>query len=329
MFFDLNNPLDYELFTYENDIPDTIDILLIDKNKENDKTNFKIQLELDLWTGFPSRKPPKRPTKDNFYIISACHHDNDPNPNIIFNDFVFNRTKAYYAQYPFSKDTHRWHYVDHSAYIIPDITLSEKKNKIFISPGQTYAGRVYRRLLFDCLFSNYYNYGYIGNTVHDKKLLLYPQIDWPWGITLDELENTTRECRWHLGYLPPHNEYYKNTFISIYVESIEYGITTAISEKSLDPLIKGHFILPFSNPGYINKLLGKGFRLPTFIDYSYDNIENDSARYQAFENEVHRLLNLSLSTWQQLWNDNLDIIEHNRLVFHTKPYDKVDLKKLL
>lgn len=329
MFFDLNNPLDYKLFNCDGDIPDTVDILLINRKKKNNTTNFKIQLELDLWVATPQREPPKKSTIDNFYIISASHNDIGTNKNIIFNDFLFNRTKAYYAQYPFSKDTHRWHYVDHSAYIIPDIALAEKKNKIFISPVQTYSNRVYRHLLFDCLMSKYYNYGYIGNTVQDKKLLLYPQIDWPWGITIDELETTTRESFWHLGYLPPHNEYYKNTFISIYVESIEYGIVTQITEKSLDPLIKGHFILPFSNPGYINKLLGMGFRLPTFIDYSYDNIKNDNARYRAFENEVHRLLNLSLLTWQQLWNDNLDIIKHNRLVFHTKPYDKVDLKMLI
>jgi hypothetical protein len=130
-------------------------------------------------------------------------------------------------------------------------------------------------------------------------------------------------------YDPPHNEYYRNTFISIYGETIEFGNTIVVTEKTYDPLIKGHFVLPFSTNGFIRHLENLGFQLPNFIDYSYDTICDDDARYQAYTLEIDRLMNMDLEMWRQLYKDNYSIIHHNQLIFHEKPYDRINFYNYL
>ena len=129
--------------------------------------------------------------------------------------------------------------------------------------------------------------------------------------------------------MPPHNEYYKNTFVSIYGETIEQGNSIAVTEKTYDPLIKGHFILPFSTSGFIKFLKIKGFRFPNFIDYTYDNIVDNDARYLAYEKEIDRLLNMSLNEWKYHWNNNLNLIEYNQQLFRQTAYDRVILDHLM
>ena len=163
-----------------------------------------------------------------------------------------------------------------------------------------------------------------------KNLTLYSQLEFPDCQDIKQIETARHFARhgpW--GYNPPHNEYYKNTFISIYGETIEFGSTIAVTEKTYDPLIKGHFVLPFSNSGFIAYLKSKGFRFPEFINYAYDSIVNDDLRFEHYTQEMRRLLELSIDAWQQLWQDNFDIIQHNRDKFVSGPYDQVDLTKYL
>jgi hypothetical protein len=148
---------------------------------------------------------------------------------------------------------------------------------------------------------------------------------------IEEIENQTRPLsyKWW-GYSPPHNEYYRNTFVSIYSETIEFGADIIVSEKTYDPLIKGHFILPFAIRGFIKYVESEfRFRFPDFIDYSYDDISDDEQRYQAYIKEVYRLLSIDLDTWKTHWNENLDLLLYNKRVFHETPYDRIDLVKLI
>jgi hypothetical protein len=131
------------------------------------------------------------------------------------------------------------------------------------------------------------------------------------------------------GYMPPHNEYYKNTFVSIYGETIEQGNSIAVTEKTYDPLIKGHFILPFSTAGFIDFLKSKGFKFPQFINYEYDSIIDNDTRYTAWEKEVDRLLGMSLTEWKYHWDNNLNLIEHNQQLFQQTAYDRVALDQLM
>ena len=120
---------------------------------------------------------------------------------------------------------------------------------------------------------------------------------------------------------------YRETFFSVYTESIDSGTTLVATEKTLDPLIKGHFILPFSAPGFVKYLSIKGWRLPTFINYSYDFILDDQQRFDAFSKEFERLCSIDMDTWRQLWLDNIDIIEYNRNQLYNRPYHYLEVLK--
>jgi hypothetical protein len=132
------------------------------------------------------------------------------------------------------------------------------------------------------------------------------------------------------GYCPPHTLYYDNTFVSIYAETIEFGSTFAPTEKTFDPLIRGHFVLPFSNYNFIKFIKQEyDFKFPDFINYEYDNIKDDEKRFAGYLDEVKRLMTLSIDSWNQLRNDNIHLIQHNQNVFCNRPYHRVDFSKLL
>jgi hypothetical protein len=127
------------------------------------------------------------------------------------------------------------------------------------------------------------------------------------------------------GYRPPSSKYYLNSCISIYGETIESGPGISVTEKTWDALIRGHFILPFSNPGFIAYLRTQNVQFPTWIDYSYDSIQNDDVRYLMYQTEVDRLLGWSLDIWRTRWADSFGIIQHNQSLIHTRPYHKTGM----
>jgi hypothetical protein len=92
-----------------------------------------------------------------------------------------------------------------------------------------------------------------------------------------------------------------------------------ITEKTFEPLIKGHFILPFANPGTVNRILDLGFVLPDFIDYSYDNILDVNERFDAFKQTVSDAMTLD---WHNLYVNNKDIVLHNRQQLFNLDYNR-------
>lgn len=320
MFFDLNGQ--------EYNIIDTSDQNITVSDGVN-----SINLVLYIFHNFESQAGLIKDTKKTEEICITNMYNNDGDTKIIFNDFLFNAVKAYNSQFPFSRHTKKWYHHGQLSYIIPVHPTADAKTKIYVSPGKTYNGiRKYRLQLIKFLKENFLNIGYIGNYDDDPTLFLYPHIEFPMTNDIATLELATRPMSYDSwGYCPPHNEYYKNTFISIYGETIEYGNSIAVTEKTFDPLIKGHFILPFSTTGFIQHLKNQyNFKFPDFIDYTYDTIKNNDLRYQAYHLEVKRLLGLDINVWRQHWNDNFEsIIRHNQLVFHNKPYDRIDFYKLL
>lgn len=96
--------------------------------------------------------------------------------------------------------------------------------------------------------------------------------------------------------LPIHNSYYINSVVSIYREQ---NVLTSVdqyyqlTERTWEPLIKSHFILPYGPTGMMS-LLAEHYdiQLPDWINYSYDQIENDIVRWAEYQKEVRRLLAL-------------------------------------
>lgn len=333
MFLDLNGE-DYEIVVHDS-VPS--DILILTKKefllgRFRTQPSYKIAVLLDLWHGSENQfvhlsKSIKRP---NEYIVTCVVNKND-HPQIIPNDFMFNRTKAYYSQYPFSPGVVKWYSHGQPSYIAPDLPSPEHKKKIFVAPCKTYpeSPRFSRTRLRDFLLQHQAR-GYLGNIDEDPNLFLYPHIEFPWTNDISEIESQTRPLSYNWwGYSPPHNEYYKNTFISVYSETIEYGDNIIITEKTYDPMLKGHFILPFSNHRFVEYVTNLGFKFPDFIDYSYDNIVDNEQRLQAYFDELQRLINMPLDQWRQNYSNNIKLLRHNQLMFHNRPYDRVDLVELL
>lgn len=257
---------------------------------------------------------------------ATINHD-----RIVFNDFLFNRTKAYYSQYAFGPATNLWYHHHNTAYHVPRLTDAENKHKIFVCPAKTYGGqRKYRKHLVEHLMSKR-SMGYLGNYDDQPQLFLYSHIEFPYAdFDCEQLLAQTRPMSYdHWGYSPPHSAYYTDSFISVYSETVESGCSITVTEKTWDPLIRGHFILPFATAGFVQRLQQQGIRLPEFIDYSYDLEPVDHLRWNKYKQELDRLLDMSLTDWQQHWTDNMGLLLHNQRYFQQRDYDRVDLERFL
>lgn len=219
-------------------------------------------------------------------------------------DFMWNRSKLYYTDinedYVRSLNLILHHYAGKTSYVLNDLNPEKPRTKTFLN----LCGRGYGyRLELYYFLQKFSNDGYISM----RSL----------GVTLEEHDIPG-------AYRPVPNNYYDDTYISIYVESnSEKNNLIHITEKTFDPLFKGHFILPFSNKGTIRRLQNLGFRFPSFIDYSYDNIEDVRWRFAVFQKTINDTLKLPLN---KLYQENFDIILHNRNQLYNLDYDRSILK---
>jgi hypothetical protein len=110
---------------------------------------------------------------------------------------------------------------------------------------------------------------------------------------------------------------------------VEHGTSLIVTEKTYFPFIQGHFVLPLSCAGFVDRVKSFGFRFPTFIDYGYDQEANDTVRQTQYLKEVDRVCSWSRSQWRTLWNDNIDIIQHNRDLMLNKDFDRIDFSKFV
>jgi hypothetical protein len=237
-------------------------------------------------------------------FVSECKHHNkywltvNQNPNFILDgvklvpwDFMWNRTRAYYTE-PIPNDLYLHHYTS-GKYTLPKLDFDRPRSRKYLSlTGRDYG---YRTHLYD--FIKDYG-GYVSNRTKGRYLEDEPIVG---------------------AFSPVPNEFYLDSYISIYVESnCLQSDLIHITEKTFDPLLKGHIILPFSNPGTIRRLRQMGFKFPDFVDYSYDTVLDPVARFTALK-EVFK--NLLMQNLPKLYKDNQEIFIHNQNCINTIPYD--------
>jgi hypothetical protein len=130
-------------------------------------------------------------------------------------------------------------------------------------------------------------------------------------------------------WMPIANKYYEQTYISIYVETCTISYPPhryvnnpheSVTEKTFDPLIKGHFILPFGYSGIIKDIKDYGFKLPEWINYEYDEIKCDRHRFATFLEETDRLLSMDMSEIEKNYVKDYEMLNYNRSLFWHKPY---------
>lgn len=226
------------------------------------------------------------------------------NVRVIPWDFMRNRTKLYYTdinkQLVEEKNLILHHYTRQEKYILNDLNFDKARDKIFLNLcGRAYG---YRRDLHQFL-NTFQHIGYQSLRTEGIHLESDPQLG---------------------AYTPIPNYFYDNSYVSIYSESnCLSNELIHITEKTFEPLIKGHFILPFANIGTIARLRDLGFRFPEFIDYSYDSIDEVRWRFAVYKKTVSDILKLPI---RELYQENFDIILHNRKHFFELDYDRAILE---
>lgn len=238
-------------------------------------------------------------------------------------DFLFNREKIYFTDYNSIELDNRL-YVLHGnirnfalSAIEKDASAFGAGMKKFLAPNRIYNFEhirfKYRRKLADFI-KEYTMDGYWSDPFNN--IIMYSENP--------ETDHKLKEGGWY----PIANRYYKNTYFSMFTETVTGKVTDdypyrSITEKTWDPLIKGHFILPFGYHGLIDHVKSYGFKFPNWIDYSYDQIEDDDLRFDAFLDSAEKLLDLSLDELHDLYLKDRDILVHNREQFWKLPYDSL------
>lgn len=267
-------------------------------------------------------------------IVANVWHPEITHDRILFTDFYRDVTKAYHQGYQFSTTTHPLMMASRDDYDLASINDRSKATKIWLSPSSTNTKtHQFRPKLFEFMKSRR-DQGFLGNPA--QGIILYSNSD----VLVDLETNHFMPARfykglsyedpvWRYKLCPPHRAYYEHSFVSIYSETVEHGRSLIVTEKTYFAFIQGHFVLPFSCAGFITRLQQLGFRMPDFIDYSYDNEPNDQRRQKLYLQEVDRVCSWNVEHWHQLWNDNINVIKHNRQCMLDKPFDHVDFSKLL
>ena len=336
MFFELNgtdytevdDDADIAVFTLINDYSKQVDILV---NKS------KIYISMEIWNVYEDQYTDEHwhewLKQPNTYIISNSFSKLDPD-RVIYVDFLFNRTKAYYEKFKFRPNTMKWYHGGNKCYTVPNLDVDNTRSRIFMSPVRVVPDaqmhlrpQKYRRKFYKDIIANYGHLGYYPDPI------MYTNLDFDLDENIENIVNSSKQPKkLRPGYTPPHNAYYNDTFISFYVESLEHGQSTAVTEKTYDPLVKGHFILPFSTAHFVEHLKDLGIKFPPnnrVIKYHYDSIEDNEERYQAWRQEMIRLLDISVADWHNIRIRFKDILKHNQEWIFKRDYDRVDLSKLI
>lgn len=335
------------IFHYEKDNFEIIDnvqdadiISLAHYNDEESVTNQILELKklpthknqviliLNVWTtidgdGFPNSIQRFRDAGFNAFNIHSNHSIKNDSSQIYY-DHMWNRQKAYFVDYDNYELSNRfWSFkATKKMYELAEISQRVLIKK-FLIPNKTYTGEYgidesqtprskYRVKLkqtileHDCYFSDPENYIFLESQEMSNEII-----------------NDYHYYHAGMGFHPLADHYYQNSAVSVYVETLVHteSINKQLTEKTLNPLIKGHFILPFSYAGFVKDLRDiYGFKFPDWIDYSYDECRDNAERYQLFMKSFSKLRFKKLEELQKLCNKDLEILEYNRQLFYTKPY---------
>jgi hypothetical protein len=244
-------------------------------------------------------------------------------PKIFYFDSMFDVCKLYFTEYDkeLLKDKIWVRHSKKEFFNMPDIAENPMKkfiNAMYLYKPYDHPRMKYRHLLRK-IVNEYEELGYIGN--EDNRLL--PNN--PHWTNIQKIMNGP--IQWY----PLADQYYQDTYLSVVMETVmgvdrltgEIFETGCVTEKTLEPLAKGNFIIPYGYPGLIKDILDYGFRLPDWIDYGYDKIIDPDERFAYFAKSLKKILEMPMDEVMNVHyqKDKVDILEHNRQVFFDRPYD--------
>ena len=141
-------------------------------------------------------------------------------------------------------------------------------------------------------------------------------------LILDYDDNPTNDLNWRWDVL--NKDIIEKSFFSIITETWFDNKTLFITEKVLKGLISHPFILVSTN-GMLNRLHEMGFKThPHFFDESYDDIDKPQNRMSFIKNEIITVCSYSNDKLNDLYNESISIIKHNREVAKSLPYSELN-----
>ena len=218
------------------------------------------------------------------------------NAEVLEWDYLFNRTKMLYTE-QHRLSSRRSDLQFHEPYSTYELTpiRGDVIHKHFLSLARSMTS--FRPRLLDHLIKNFENKGIIGCRALGK-------------IIDNEFS----------GYTPLPQAIYDQTFCSIYVESTTDNEISFVTEKTFETLIKGNFVMPFSDANFINTLESRyGFSFPDIIDYTYGD------DFDKFLRSIDRLCSQPIGDLRDYYINNIHLLESNRQVFFDRPYHTVNL----
>jgi len=250
----------------------------------------------------------------------------------VFYDHYFNRQKAYFTEYDkFDLKRRLWSFnATKAMYELNEIT-NKRLVKKFLIPNKTYedgfftdAGLVEKDITERSRFRKY-----LKSTILESDCYFSAPDNWIYLNSQEMSEVILNDYHYYsagMGFHPLANNYYETSAVSVYVESCVETLSNIkmISEKSFNPFVKGHFVLPFCYQYYVKDVQELyGFKLPDWIDYSYDNISDDNERFLGFMKSFSKIRFKSLQELQELCNRDIDILKYNRNIFFERNYDNL------
>lgn len=131
------------------------------------------------------------------------------------------------------------------------------------------------------------------------------------------------------GVAPPGRYYYDESYVTCLIETQHLGTKShLVSEKTYDNLIQGRGVLNFATPGFYGFLQNQGWQLPNGIDWSWDTIDNDRLRLNAYFDEIGKLFGRSLEDLHAWFLSNIDCWEQNQQMLASKPYHVIDFAEI-
>ena len=259
----------------------------------------------------------------------------DPNmgntKQIVYN-FYWNRHKAYYFDYDQFDLTNRlWSMnATKEMYALNDIPERKQLDKVFLSLNKI------RPAVDGALLTRDQYRSRIYSEINRDEDCYYSDWSDPNNIKFIETQQTVRTLAsgeveeiapgQFAGWWPVAHRYWDTSLVSIYVETLavsQNSNSRLLSEKTYDPLIHGHFILPFGYSGLVDDIRRAGFQLPTWINYDYDGIVDDEQRFQVFLRSAEKLRRKSRFELEHLYVQDRDMLVHNRNLFRDQPYDRL------
>lgn len=183
-------------------------------------------------------------------------------------------------------------------------------------------GSFFRLDLAKYLFENYHEDSYISYQEHgivlDRTFKSYFSDNLNWAknhspIVYDQLfPNRVFDFDLIVG---EQRKPYKEYFLEIVAET-DIITTNWITEKTVKNLYIGKPFLVMGGLGILEKIRSFGFKtFSPWIDETYDTIENNYLRLEKIKEEIGRLAQLSYGDIQQIHQQLLPILEHNRRTY--------------